>query len=148
MQDTLSQKVAAFIKEKRQASGMSQAELARITYGNPSLKSYICAIETGKRDILLPTLKNILISLKSDIIFRSREGEEVTGCTNEKAAEFIRTQRLNLGLGQGKLSTLVYGDATSKGNISKIEAGKKQISITTLGYILKALNSDISFLEN
>lgn len=148
MPDTLLNKVAAFIKEKRLANELSQADLAKLVFGSHSMKSCICAIETSKKDITLPTLKNILTALKTDLVFTSQAGSVATGSNSENAAEFIRTQRLNLGLGQGKLSKLVYGDISSKGNISKIEAGKKQISITTLGYILKALKSDISFLEN
>lgn len=144
---TISQKTAFFIKDKRQAIGMSQAALAKIVFGDPKKKSFICGIETGKRNIMLSTLENILPALKSDLIFSSRTGFIISGCSQSSAAEFIRTQRLNLGLPQSKLSVLVYGDTKSKGNISQIESGKKKLTIITLGYILKALNSDISFVE-
>jgi transcriptional regulator with XRE-family HTH domain len=146
-EETLSQETASFIRDRRHAIGMSQDKLAELACGSKNMRSYISAIENGRREIKLSTLENILIALETEAVFTSQSGVEISGCSQNNAAEFIRTQRLHSGLSQGKLSVLVFGDISYKGRISKIESGKKNLTITSLGHILKALKSKIKYVE-
>lgn len=66
---TLNQEFGEFVKAKRMAIGMSQGKLAEKVYGNSERKSYISAIETGKKDISLTTAQFILEALNSWIEF-------------------------------------------------------------------------------
>lgn len=145
---TASQKTAAFIQSKRQVLGFKQSDLAKIVFGNPGLKSYICNIETGKRDLSITSLAPILIALKSELVLSSLSGGKSIGCEPVIVAKFIRKQRLNLGISQTKLARIIYGEPNMRSYISNIETGKKEITVNTLGYFLNALKSDISFNEN
>lgn len=68
-EETLSQKTAAFIKERRQVQGLSQWKLAEIVYGSSNMRSHISNIESGKKELTLKTLGHILKALDADIAF-------------------------------------------------------------------------------
>lgn len=145
--ETLSQKTAAFIKERREILGLHQSDLAEKVCGSSKMKSYVSNIETGKKTITIPTLHNFLKALDSDIVMTSSLGYISVGSQPDKVAEFIKELRLQNGWGVQKLAESVYGDRNYKGHISQIEAGKKNISLVTFGHILKALNAEIAFIE-
>lgn len=145
--ETLSKKAARFIADKRAVLEMSQYELAKKAFKNPNRRSFISEIESGKRDILISTLSKILCHIKSDIVLISHGGATVHGSDPIKTAQFIKQQRLGMGLSQSKLADLVYGDKTMRSHISNLETGKTEISLISLGYILPALNSELQFVE-
>lgn len=69
MKETFQQKFAQFVKEKRKAKGMSQADLAKLVFDKP-MKGYISEIESGARTgISTPLISRILDALDSDIEF-------------------------------------------------------------------------------
>lgn len=62
--------IAKFIKEKREAMGMSQTELAIRAYDDSRRRSYISSIEKGTRKQLnIKSLEHILTVLNSNISF-------------------------------------------------------------------------------
>jgi transcriptional regulator with XRE-family HTH domain len=66
----LQQKFAKFVKEKRNAIGWSQANLAEMVFGHVKYKSYISEIETGVRKSMnIETMDRILEAFGSDIKF-------------------------------------------------------------------------------
>lgn len=66
MENTTSNKIATFIKEKRLALGMSQREFAEHVFEDAKKKDWICRIELG-RGISVKTLDIILEKLNSNI---------------------------------------------------------------------------------
>jgi transcriptional regulator with XRE-family HTH domain len=65
-----------------------------------------------------------------------------------KIAVFVKEKRLVLGMTQSDLAEKIFGDPRHKGYVSQIESEKKEgLTISVLAKILKALNSDISFIE-
>lgn len=58
-----------FLKLKRQALGLSQAQLAIKIYGNEQRKSYISDIENGRKDISVNSMGIILEALNSWVNF-------------------------------------------------------------------------------
>lgn len=70
MEDTLMTKFAAFVKEKREALGITQTELAYRVFGSKDRRIYISQIESGKRKgITILFMEKILKELNSDIEF-------------------------------------------------------------------------------
>lgn len=65
----------------------------------------------------------------------------------EICRNFLRERRLAQGLTQEALALKVFGNAHDRHYISKIESGKRNINITTLGHLLTALNAEIKFEE-
>ncbi len=62
----LQEQFAKFLKEKRQALGMSQPDLAEKVFGDRKKKTYISEIESGKRKgITLNTVEKILLELNN-----------------------------------------------------------------------------------
>lgn len=69
MRETFQQKFAQFVKEKRKAKGLSQADLANLVFNKP-MKGYISEIESGVRTgITTPVIDKLLEALNSDIEF-------------------------------------------------------------------------------
>lgn len=68
-EETLSNEVAEFIKNKRNALGLTQEALAELIYGDPKKKGYISEIESGKRKITVTTLGYFLTALNSWVKF-------------------------------------------------------------------------------
>jgi len=66
---TLMSDFSTFLKQKRQAMGLSQTQLAVRIYGDAKRKSYISDIETGRKDITMNTAGFILEALNSWIEF-------------------------------------------------------------------------------
>lgn len=66
---------------------------------------------------------------------------------NKTAREFIKEKRLAIGKTQEELSKMAFGPTAGRARINGIENGQKPITLNTLGKILKALNSDINFIE-
>lgn len=60
---------------------------------------------------------------------------------------FIKAKREALGISQAELCRRIYGNHSSKDQISKIEAGLKSITTKTLDKYMAALNSSINFIE-
>lgn len=68
---SLQKKFAKFCKDKRQALGLTRAELAEKVYGNKKYRTYIFEIEEGVRKSLnAETMNRILMGLGSDIEFK------------------------------------------------------------------------------
>ena len=65
----------------------------------------------------------------------------------QRFADFMKKKREAMGLTQGELSEIIFGDATRQDYISRIETGKKDISLKSMDAILEALNADVEFLE-
>ena len=62
--------IAKFIKEKREAEGISQSELAIRVYGDSNRRGYISMIEKGTRkQLTVKTLEHILSALNCNISF-------------------------------------------------------------------------------
>lgn len=61
---------AKFVKDKRMAMGLSEADLSERVFGNRAQRSYINEIENGKRKgLTLGTVDKILKELSSGIVF-------------------------------------------------------------------------------
>lgn len=53
-------------------------------------------------------------------------------------AAFLKERRIVLGLSQEQAAMMIYGNIEERGRISKIENGKKNISVKTLYYFFAA----------
>ena len=65
----------------------------------------------------------------------------------QRFADFMKKKREAMGLTQGELADIIFGDATRQDYISRIETGKKDISLKSMDAILEALNADVEFSE-
>ena len=65
----------------------------------------------------------------------------------QRFTEFMRNKRNAMGLTQEELAEIIFGDKTRRDYISRIETGKKDISLKSMDAILEALNADVEFLE-
>ena len=65
----------------------------------------------------------------------------------QRFADFMKKKRQAMGLTQEELADIIFGDATRQDYISRIETGKKDISLKSMDAILEALNADVEFLE-
>ena len=65
----------------------------------------------------------------------------------QRFADFMKKKREAMGLTQGELAEIIFGDTTRQDYISRIETGKKDISLKSMEAILEALNADVEFLE-
>ena len=65
----------------------------------------------------------------------------------QRFAEFMKNKRFAMGLTQEELAEIIFGDKTRRDYISRIETGKKDISLKSMDAILEALNADVEFLE-
>lgn len=65
----------------------------------------------------------------------------------QRFADFMKKKREAMGLTQGELAEIIFGDTTRQDYISRIETGKKDISLKSMDAILEALNADVEFLE-
>lgn len=68
MRTTIQEKARIFIKEKRAALGLSQAQFADIVFGDPAKCKWISDIENGK-SMTVKTLDRILSKINCDINF-------------------------------------------------------------------------------
>lgn len=69
-ENELLKKFAAFMKEKRQALGISTYGLSEIIYGNDKKAGFLTGIETGRRKgLTIDIMNKILKALNSDINF-------------------------------------------------------------------------------
>lgn len=66
---------------------------------------------------------------------------------NERIAEFVKDKRQKKGLTQEQMSLKVFGSVNRTKYISEVERGARNLSIPTLEKYLKALDSDINFIE-
>lgn len=64
--ESITQKLAVFIKEKREALGMSQYQFAVYVFNDVKKQSWICRIENG-RGITLKTIERIFEALNCGI---------------------------------------------------------------------------------
>lgn len=64
-----------------------------------------------------------------------------------EVAEFLKNKRISKGLSMRKLSVLVYGNDSRSGYISQIERGEREITLSTFGMYLTALDSWVEFIE-
>jgi transcriptional regulator with XRE-family HTH domain len=62
--------------------------------------------------------------------------------------DFITEKRKAKALTQAQLAKNVFGDANRRDVISKIEHGKRNVSIGTLDKILKYFNAEIVIIEH
>lgn len=65
----------------------------------------------------------------------------------QRFADFMKKKRQAMGLTQEELAEIIFGDKTRRDYISRIETGKKDISLKSMDAILEALNADVEFLE-
>ena len=63
-------------------------------------------------------------------------------------ADFMKKKRTAMGLTQEELAEIIFGNKTRRDYISRIETGKKDISLKSMDAILESLNADVEFLEN
>lgn len=133
---TLMQEFASFIKSKRAplAMGISQTKLAERVFENPKMKSYISAIEKGKKDISMRTARKILEVLKSDMDI-------------SEFHTFVKTMRKQRGWSQSQLAEKIYGDPKMKSYISDIENERKDVTMNTAGYFCDVFEHKVQFLE-
>lgn len=66
---------------------------------------------------------------------------------NQRIQEFVVEKRTALGMSQTDLAVAIFQDKKRQDFISKLESGKRDINLRTLGKILKALKADISIIE-
>jgi len=62
-------KFAKFIKSKRQAMGLTQAQFAKKVFGDERRRSDICALETGKKDPSYSSMIAMLEAVKCGVEF-------------------------------------------------------------------------------
>jgi transcriptional regulator with XRE-family HTH domain len=65
----------------------------------------------------------------------------------QRFAEFMKAKRQAMGLTQEELSDIIFGTRQRFDYISRIENGKKDISLKSMDAILEALKADVEFLE-
>lgn len=65
----------------------------------------------------------------------------------QRFADFMKKKRQAMGLTQEELADIIFGDKARRDYISRIETGKKDISLKSMDAILEALNADVEFLE-
>lgn len=65
----------------------------------------------------------------------------------QRFADFMKQKRQAMGLTQEELADKIFGDRKRFDYISRIENGKKDISLKSMDAILEALNADVEFLE-
>lgn len=65
----------------------------------------------------------------------------------QEFAIFLNAKRLALGMDQGELAIKIFGDKNRRDYISRIETGKKDISLRSMDAILEALDAGIEFIE-
>ena len=65
----------------------------------------------------------------------------------QRFAEFMKAKRQAMGLTQEELSEIIFGSKKRTDYISRIENGKKDISLKSMNAILEALKADVEFLE-
>lgn len=66
-EETLSQRVATFLKEKRMAMGYTQGQMALYLFNDKKRQSYISFIENGSRKLTVDTLGLILEKLNAKV---------------------------------------------------------------------------------
>ena len=66
----------------------------------------------------------------------------------QRFADFMKKKRTAMGLTQEELAEIIFGNKTRRDYISRIETGKKDISLKSMDAILESLNADVEFLEN
>lgn len=66
---------------------------------------------------------------------------------SQEFAIFLKAKRMSQGLTTRKLAMKIYGTESRAGYISKIETGKLEITVTSMGEILECLNSWVEFIE-
>ena len=67
--------------------------------------------------------------------------------TMQQFAEFLKNKRIALGISQIDLAVKLYGNKNMRQHISRIESGKKDVTLKTVDVILQGLNSGIEFIE-
>lgn len=67
---------------------------------------------------------------------------------HKTTAKFLKEKRQAIGLTQRQVASQVFGDIRRQDQVCKIEGGKIQITLETLGKFLEIYNSSINFLEN
>lgn len=72
---------------------------------------------------------------------------EQTKTLAQEFAIFLKAKRMSLGMTQRDLEIRCWGDDKRNGYIGKIENGKREISVNTMGIILEALNAWVEFIE-
>lgn len=65
----------------------------------------------------------------------------------QRFAMFMKNKRMAMGLTQEELAEKIFGDKSRRDYLSRIENGKKDISLKSMDAILEALNADVEFLE-
>jgi transcriptional regulator with XRE-family HTH domain len=65
----------------------------------------------------------------------------------QRFAQFMKNKRIAMGLTQEELADKIFGDKARRDYVSRIENGKKDISLKSMDAILEALNADVEFLE-
>ena len=65
---------------------------------------------------------------------------------SQKTAEFIKAKRIALGMTQKEFAVHLFDDVKHRPWVSRIENGR-QITVETLGKIMKRLNADIEIIE-
>lgn len=66
---------------------------------------------------------------------------------SQEFSEFVKKKRMLKGMTQADLSIKIYGDDKNKHYISKIESGKREVTVSTMGMILEALDSWMEFID-
>jgi transcriptional regulator with XRE-family HTH domain len=68
---TLNERISEFVKDKREKKGITQEQLAIKLFGSSTRSriNYISSVETGSRNLSIPTLEKYLKALDSDINF-------------------------------------------------------------------------------
>ncbi|QRE03468.1 helix-turn-helix domain-containing protein [Flavobacterium psychrophilum] len=67
---------------------------------------------------------------------------------SENAMFFFKEKRNSLGISQTEIAIHIYGDKKYRGEISKLESGKRQITLFILDKYLKLFNCEVIFKEN
>ena len=67
--------------------------------------------------------------------------------TSEQIAQFIKERRQHLGMSQADVAYHIYGTESLQDYVSKIENGKKQMTIQTLDKFLEVLKCKLDFVE-
>jgi len=68
---TLNERISEFVKDKREKKGITQEQLAIKLFGSSTRSriNYISSVETGSRNLSIPTLEKYLKALDADINF-------------------------------------------------------------------------------
>ena len=74
--------------------------------------------------------------------------EKTTSKFSIATSNFFKEKRIVLGLTQADVAEKIYGNKNSRGEISNLESGKKQMTIFLIDKYCEIFDCTVDFMEN